>query len=607
MPTLFVPTTGGGNGWGSGFGALADALAAAPANRARMRQMELEAARSASQMAIEQERLKLAQETAAREAASALLNDQLNKQKLQQGAATFPLEQQKLQGEIKLQGPTYDKGLAEATTAQIGARKAGDAYEAIPQTRLALTDQVMAGVMKNDPLKLDLSPPPKEYWPTLEAQMNTLVPGASTSGTPDVYKQLDAHDDIRARVWALSADPTLHGDGGVPGDWVEKTTEDALAGLPGASASDAGTWSDTSVEGQALNVVLEYNMKKAQGVPTTPQEDQNYTLAYQKLGYGDRMDTRQDPATGAWVPVKIPGAAPPGVVAPGAAQPAATVTQVQTPPAQTPAPSGTASQPQAAPETGGNYPLTPPVQAPGSLPPNALTNGKPPEPTAAQDRTSFLAATMDLGTLDQVIGYDDKTRTVQFNDRVPGPIGMDLSKNQYWKAYAPDVLQPPGSAKAWTSSLFATIDPIVRTMTGAALNPSELPNYIASWTPQSGNPPELNAHIMWRLHRVQEVLTELGKDARFRTAVKMDPKSPEAAQARAMFEQMLSQTLPTDDVKELLYGIPKTPAPGQAPPPAAGEPQGYVPANPTGLPPDVDLSKVPTEDLLKLIAPSQVK
>jgi hypothetical protein len=146
------------------------------------------------------------------------------------------------------------------------------------------------------------------------------------------------------------------------------------------------------------------------------------------------------------------------------------------------------------------------------------------------------------------------------------------------------------------------MDPIVRMMTGAALNPSELPNYVSSWVPQPGMDETRNARVMERLLVAHQVFAELGKDPRFADFAKLD--NTEGAKAmNQMFNEYLARNAGNPALAPLIeaqreMGSGVSPAaPAQAPMPA--QPAPAQPVQPTVVPSNID------PELWKLLTPEE--
>lgn len=564
---IFVPS---GGGWGTGLSALADAFAQAPMNRARMRQMELDAANTAAANARAQAEL------------------DLRRKEFEHKQRMFPMEQQLMQGQVTGQGlenrgreQDYQfneqnnplllrKGTAEAETAETGAgiakRRAG-AYDPLMG---AATDQVMTNLADavvpklRGPAMLQDAPTPEG-----DSAISALL------GRARIANEVDA---VRPRVEGLSQS-LIFQDTPDPNKWIEDTTKSMVEGFDAPVSGDTESqWTGTGPEASAYQIMQAYVQKKNAGLPTTPEEDLAYSLAYNRA-FADKTEIRKDPVTGADIAVTVKASPPAGFPMPGAAaQPA----PAPTPSALPPTP-GAPVAPETAAAAPGPQPVPAPVQPQGNVTQRPVSGIPPQQMDQADNQNRFRAVLMSapLGRLIQAGGYDPVTGQVHGN--APTWWDQALASNDITAWASSD------AAKGFVSDSFKALDPIVRMTTGAALNPTELPRYLNAWLPKSSDPPELRAQKYEDLIAAQAMFENLSSDRRFVQLI----SSNDPAMLMAARDMYLAKVAENPGLGKTLSGAPNaTPAYPAAPAPAPAAPAAG------GLP---DVSTMSDEQLKALI------
>jgi hypothetical protein len=594
---LFVPT---GNPWGGGLQALADAVTQAPMNRAKVRQMELEAANAAADNARADAQLKLQQEQFRISQENSRVENEIRR--AQEGRATelhpFAVEQNTLANEVTRGSlhKTQTENMLEDT------RIAG-----LPGLSGSLADSVYTGVSAGLPewnLVHSLSQPalpPKITLPGMEdSGMDYPGMGGPTSGMDEINRRMGIRDQIGTLAdAAVLSDPKLD-----TAKWIKDTTEAMLAGDPTATAAVAsGQFGDTDF-GRAATVVAQLREKKRQGIPLSPFEQDQLSLAMSKVApvtSSTSVGPHGEPITN--VTRVDPFAVYPGS---GAAQPEPQnrIVQPDTIPAAPAVSQGTSMYP-VSPETAGAVSQPPAVTTlqPGATP-------VPPSPTnrrivdgveittigqrADKPRTEYenkanyfstLAGTT-LRQLAPIIGLDLNTGVYdQTQSKIAGTgNAIDMRIGRLATDWLGDEFR--GTAMSPETQMFANgkdaiLDSVVRFVSGAATPPPEYTRAGAAFIPDAMGSPEANFQKLVRLMAVTQTMEDIAA----RTGI--DPAKMTDQQLQAVWADGSTQAILQQYEQD--FGLKlKTPA---AVAPAA--PQTVSPATP-------DLSNVPTEDLLKL-------
>jgi hypothetical protein len=570
---IFVPSS---NGWGSGLASLADAFAQAPMNRARVRQMELDAANQAAQTARAEAELRIRREEAARDA-------QLHpgRVSLQQGQITG----QNLQNRGYEQDYRFNeqnnplilrKSGADAQTAETGARVAQRREGAYDPLMGAAADQVMTNLAD--------AVVPKLRGPAMLQDAPTPEGDSAISALLGRARLANEVDAVRPRVEGLSQS-LIFQDQPDPNKWIEDTTKSMVEGFdaPAGAGDTESIWTGTGPDASSYQIMQGYAEKMAAGMPTTPQEDLAYELAYNRA-FADKTEIRKDPVTGADVAVTVKASPPPGFPPPRRAAQPAPAPAAQVPGA--PPPPGA----PAAPATAAAVPGPQPVPAPtGKVITGQPVSGIPPQQMDQADnqnrfRSVLMAA--PLGRLIQAGGYDPVTG--QVNGNVPTWWDQGLAGNDLTAWASSD------AAKGFISDGFKALDPIVRMTTGAALNPTELPRYLNAWLPKSSDPPELRAQKYEDLIAAQAMFENLSSDRRFvQLLTSNDPAA--IREASAIYQAAIAQS--PNRGRELAGAPNATPAYPAAPTPAAPA----APAQPSAAGGMPDVSTMSEEQLRAII------
>lgn len=207
-----------------------------------------------------------------------------------------------------------------------------------------------------------------------------------------------------------------------------------------SKVSGGGPFPGQSMDASVYNTLVAYNEKRRQGIPTTPQEDAAYSIAYQRAARPQRWTT---PDGSMW---EAPGIDVSAFAAPGNGAPA-------TPPAPQQVIQGGA-QPGV---SGGTPPLTPgAVPLPGAgaqtMAPGArqlVGPGDKPASAEGAARVALVAEARDaLAQAEREYfpsGRYDRTRATLAYSRVPGP-GAE-THNAMWRAVANRLRIESGAAQ----------------------------------------------------------------------------------------------------------------------------------------------------------------
>lgn len=326
--------------WVGGLGALAEAISQVPANRARVRQMELSAANAAADNARADQALALQQQNAIRQAQQwqeeqairqsaearaaaeaviknqgltlgnesqslaidfakahnplALQQDQLNLGKTQQeidfNAANNPLLIQK--NDAEAQKGIMENNLERARISQL------------PALSGSLTDAVYAGVHdKMQPWDLASSLqkarsvlPETGSYSAGQYEAPPSLPGVSdsgmdypgmlggTSGMDEMSRRMGVHDQIANMAdSAVMSDPKLD-----QAKWIKDQTASMSAVDPSASVADAakaGPDFGNNEYGKAAIIVANLRQKERDGIPLTPYEKDTLALALNTVNH----------------------------------------------------------------------------------------------------------------------------------------------------------------------------------------------------------------------------------------------------------------------------------------------------------------------------------
>lgn len=210
--------------------------------------------------------------------------------------------------------------------------------------------------------------------------------------------------------------------------------------LDGKTRTGGGPFPGQSMDASVYNTLVAYNEKRRQGIPTTPQEDAAYSIAYQRASRPQRWTT---PDGSMW---EAPGIDVSAFAAPGNGAPA-------TPPAPQQVIQGGAqpgltggappSGPGAAPLTGAGAQ----TMAPGAR--QLVGPGDKPATAEGAARVALVAEARDaLAQAEREFfpnGRYDRTRATLAYSRVPGP-GAE-THNAMWRAVANRLRIESGAAQ----------------------------------------------------------------------------------------------------------------------------------------------------------------
>jgi hypothetical protein len=545
---LFVPTTGGSNGWGSGFGALAEAFAQAPLNQMRVRESQMNAANMAADNARAEAQLELQRQQEARNAANEAIRIQLlrDAEARQAEAAAQALATARSYDPLKIEGQglanqgqtlqnegfgianqfatqnnpiLLKKNEAEAASSQAAADLARRRNAAIDPARYALTQQTM-GIVEQGLPEFDVGRslgqsglPPPVTLPGMDPNMDYPQGGQAMD-------DIERRNEIMGRIWDLTSQAVL-GEGGVPKEWAKDTATDVLSGQRDAIPDPAaGAFEGASIEAQQLNVIQNYALKKQNGAPTTPQEDQAYALAYNAL-YGPGYQAVAD-ATGTPYAVAVPKSVPGGLPQPmGAAQAPAAAQPLPNPnaPPPPPRPSMGATLPGPVPAPG-PAPM-PPTGGPGqSLAPQGFVPKTPtvPKKTEFQDKANMFSTRMGVAfdQLAPLLGYDRASRTY---DPSKSQVKGFLNAGQMWadrqvtdwigSEFTGAVANE--SQEKFMNARTALLNPILRFDSGAAIPEQEYPRYMMEFIPGAMTDPAADQQKFVRIEATIAAMEEIGR------------------------------------------------------------------------------------------------
>lgn len=243
-----------------------------------------------------------------------------------------------------------------------------------------------------------------------------------------------------AQAWSAAGAPSpkpasevgrLMQDAGIPPSSPEGQ-QYMRGALDGKTKAGGGPFPGQSMDASVYNTLVAYNEKRRQGIPTTPQEDAAYSIAYQRAARPQRWTT---PDGSMWEApgIDVSAFAPPGNGAPA------------TPPAPQQVIQGGA-QPSAPPLT------QPPPGGPQTMAPGArqlVGPGDKPASAEGAARIALVAEAKDaLAQAERELfpnGRYDRTRSTLAYSRVPGP-GAE-THNAMWRAVANRLRIESGAAQ----------------------------------------------------------------------------------------------------------------------------------------------------------------
>ena len=201
--------------------------------------------------------------------------------------------------------------------------------------------------------------------------------------------------------------------------------------LDGKTRTGGGPFPGQSMDASVYNTLVAYNEKRRQGIPTTPQEDAAYSIAYQRASRPQRWTT---PDGSMWEApgIDVSAFAPPGNGAPTTAPAPQQVIQ------------GGAQSNATAPPTPAGGPQT---MAPGAR--QLIGPGEKPASAEGAARIALVAEARDaLAQAEREYfpnGRYDRTRATLAYSRVPGP-GAE-THNAMWRAVANRLRIESGAAQ----------------------------------------------------------------------------------------------------------------------------------------------------------------